>query len=326
MRSIFIILFICTASVSIASSNKSDKTVSSVITINWDAVTVDTSNQTESGTIYYTIYGDSIPSFTPGEENVLGATQETSFSHTTIGMSECYYLITATDEYGNTSEFSRLQGTAPFVLSELNVLLQGPFDVSGDSMITLLGQQGFIPLLSPYQESPRAVTEMPADIVDWVLVLLRDPSTHSPLASRSLLLRKDGKIVEIDGSNATLGFTNLAAGDYEIVIKHRNHLGIMASQVIGFSQDNIAHYDFTDAQEKSYQDGSVFLKENAYGLISGDANGNGQVQVDDKNIDWREQVGRAGYWQADFNLNGQVQVDDKNIYWRNNVGKGTQTP
>ncbi len=326
MRSIFIILFSCTVSASIASSNKSDEILSSVITVNWDAVTVDTSNQAESGTIYYTVYGDSIPSFTPGEENVLGATQETSFSHATTGTSETYYLITATDEYGNTSEFSRLQGTAPFVLSELTVLLQGAFDVSGDSMITLLGQQGFIPLLSPFQESPRAVTEMPADIVDWVLVQLRDPATHSPLASKSFLLRKDGKIVEVDGTNASLGFTNLVAGDYELVIKHRNHLGIMASQVISFSQDSVAAYDFTDAQEKSYQNGSVYLKENAYGLISGDANGNGQVQVDDKNIEWREQVGRAGYWQADFNLNGQVQIDDKNISWRDNVGKGTQVP
>ncbi len=325
MKIIFNIL-IFTVSICIASSNGSQSTLSSVINISWDAVTTDTSDQTENGTIYYTVYGDSIPSFTPGEENVLGATQETSFSHVTTGESESYYVITATDEYGNTSELSHLQGSAPFVLSELTVLLQGAYDAEGDSMITLLGQQGFIPLTSPYQESPRAVTEMSADIVDWLLVHLRDPETHDVLASRSLLLRKDGKIVEVDGTNATLGFTNLAAGEYEIVIKHRNHLSIMSSQVISHSADVVAQYDFSDTQEKSYQDGSTFLNENAYGMISSDANGNGQVQVDDKNIEWREQVGRAGYWQADFNLNGQVQIDDKNDHWRNNVGKGTQVP
>jgi hypothetical protein len=61
-------------------------------------------------------------------------------------------------------------------------------------------------------------------------------------------------------------------------------------------------------------------------MYTGDANGNEQVQNDDKNVEWAAQVGAAGYRSADFNLNGQVQNDDKNVFWSANVGAGTQVP
>jgi len=63
-----------------------------------------------------------------------------------------------------------------------------------------------------------------------------------------------------------------------------------------------------------------------FGLITGDANGNGQIQTDDNNDIWEVEVGSAGYKRSDYNLNGQVQTDDKNDFWNNNVGKGTQVP
>ena len=83
----------------------------------------------------------------------------------------------------------------------------------------------------------------------------------------------------------------------------------------------------TTGQNKAY--GSlpfVELTTGVFGIPTGDANANGQIQNDDKNYYWNNQAGLGGYKSADFNLNGQVQNDDKNDYWKQNVGKGTYVP
>ena len=68
------------------------------------------------------------------------------------------------------------------------------------------------------------------------------------------------------------------------------------------------------------------MEAGVWGLYTGDANGNGQIQTNDKNDYWRLEVGMSGYKDSDFNLDGQVQTSDKNDYWRSNVGRGTQVP
>ena len=62
-------------------------------------------------------------------------------------------------------------------------------------------------------------------IVDWVLVEFRDASDSSViLGSRSALLQRDGDVVNVDGVSP-LAF-NQVPGNYFIIIKHRNHLGL----------------------------------------------------------------------------------------------------
>jgi hypothetical protein len=77
-----------------------------------------------------------------------------------------------------------------------------------------------------------SVTSIPNnDIVDWVLVSLRNEiEKSSTVERRAAFLINDGTIVDIDGTSA-LSFP-VAPGNYYIVLEHRNHLSIMSSEKV----------------------------------------------------------------------------------------------
>ena len=110
--------------------------------------------------------------------------------------------------------------------------------------------------------------------------------------------------------------------------KSPNSTYILSSQTPDRSTSAVVLYDFTTGSDKYYGTTSAAkeLETNVWGMISGDASGNGEVQADDKESYWRVEVGLSGYKASDFNLNGEVQADDKESYWRVNVGRGSQVP
>ncbi len=70
------------------------------------------------------------------------------------------------------------------------------------------------------------------NIVDWVVVELRDKNNSATvIATRSALLRQDGNVVShLDGSSAVE--FQVAADDYYIAVRHRNHLGVMTNTAV----------------------------------------------------------------------------------------------
>ena len=212
----------------------------------------------------------------------------------------------------------------------MTAFLEGPFDA--DSMKTDLSSDAVIPLAQPFNSYPwnysgeETIPSIPGNMVDWVLLQLRTGTDSSTtVATRAALLMKDGRIVDMNG-NSNVSFSGISAGNYYVVIRPRNHLAIMTSGAIALGV-NSSNYDFSSAESQAYgTDAQVELATNLYGMYAGDASANGQIQNDDKNTNWKTEVGQAGYKASDFNMNGQVQNDDKNNYWKNNVGKGTQVP
>jgi len=81
--------------------------------------------------------------------------------------------------------------------------------------------------------------------------------------------------------------------------------------------------DFTQSSTIAFggANGVADLGGGYYGLISGDANGNGQVQTVDLNLFYEDQ-GLGGYLPEDFNLNSQVQNTDLQNNFNPNVGRG----
>jgi hypothetical protein len=140
-------------------------------------------------------------------------------------------------------------GELTYLRLRVNVkaLLQGPHNGTGSMNDhlragTYNGSVNLIPLAHPYAGSPwnHSGTEMidasvlisqvnsSNDIVDWVLVELRDAITPSTkLATRAALIQRDGDIVDLDGVSP-LSFLNLPNGNYKVAVRHRNHLGVMA--------------------------------------------------------------------------------------------------
>jgi hypothetical protein len=103
----------------------------------------------------------------------------------------------------------------------------------------------------------------------------------------------------------------------------------MSNSAVTFSNPpTVTSYDFTTGSGQFYggSAGAKELEPNVWGMISGDANGNGEVQNNDSENYWKPDNGTAGYKNSDFNLNGQVQNNDNENYWKPNNGRGSQLP
>ncbi|MGE5796951.1 MAG: SGNH/GDSL hydrolase family protein [Ignavibacteria bacterium] len=194
---------------------------------------------------------------------------------------------------------------------QLKVLLQGPYDINTDHMTTSLS----VPLSSPYSEAPKTVSyTIPADITDWILLQLRSTTNGGAVFSKSCFLRNDGNIIDPDGltTNISLGGN---VGNYYVVVKHRNHLAVMSSDILVL--DGITTYDFTTGSGQFFgTGGAAEVESGVWGMWAGDADNDGQVNAVDRNETWnlRNQI---GYLKQDVNEDGQVNAEDRNITWNN---------
>lgn len=279
---------------------------------------------------------------TPGSGDTLlqAYTDVATVRFTIVNASETADLVWRTSSPNATIVFDDTESSmvasdelnGPATLANLRIFLEGPYVSSADSMNTTLLQNSVIPLSHPYGGTPwnyagtDTVKAIPDSIVDWLLVELRSNQT-TVAAQRTAFLKRDGSIVDLNGTSPVT--FNVADGFYYVVIYHRNHLAIMTADSITLADTVSAagQYNFTDAQTKAF--GASPMKvaaDGKFALKAGDADGDGQIQNDDKNTNWTSQVGQSGYRDGDFNMNNQVQNDDKNTYWTGNVGSGTQVP
>ncbi|MEO7080426.1 MAG: zinc-dependent metalloprotease family protein, partial [Flavobacteriales bacterium] len=138
--------------------------------------------------------------------------------------------------------------TAPQpVLVAGKVWLEGPFN--GSLMSDHLRSLGLIPTTEPYtalnfdqvgagggetcSAAVLATTGANA-IVDWVRLELRSAgSPATVVAARQALLQRDGDIVDVDGSSPVA--FEVPAGNYQVAVRHRNHLGCMTASSIGLT-------------------------------------------------------------------------------------------
>ena len=91
-------------------------------------------------------------------------------------------------------------------------------------------------------------------IVDWVLVELHNSAAPGTIVARkAALIQRDGDVVESSTGSATLTFTGTPAGSYYVVLKHRNHLGVMTSTAIALGSGSPVLIDFTNAATGNYQ-------------------------------------------------------------------------
>ena len=197
-----------------------------------------------------------------------------------------------------TTEYIQTTGTAnwrtriaSFTLGfdlNIKVFLQGPY-MGGSSMNTNLNSAGYLPTQQPFNSSPLTYSGVEkvsnnfftshTGFVDWVLVELRTGTSASTIvAQRAGLLKSNGMIVGLDGVSP-LRF-GLPAGNYYIVVRHRNHLAIMTSNPITMSDYPTTNsYDFTTAQSQAYGTNPMAnLGNGNYGMIAGDVNGDGIVK------------------------------------------------
>ncbi|MBK8565554.1 MAG: hypothetical protein IPN76_19965 [Saprospiraceae bacterium] len=148
------------------------------------------------------------------------------------------------------------------------LFLAGSYEASTGLMRDGIRQQGLLPMKEPYSTmynfehfgggggetivSPSVMqTTGNNAIVDWVMVELRSSSDRlKPVGTRSALLQRDGDVVSTDGVSP-VNFTNLASGDYYVVVRHRNHLGVMTAKPLPLS-NTATLVDFTNTNTLLY--------------------------------------------------------------------------
>lgn len=191
-------------------------------------------------------------------------------------------------------------GTGPYTISRSNITSTGAFAVgnrpvlspllvapkvflqgaytSGTLMNDKLRTDGVIPTSEPYtalssfshlgsggsETIPSAKllggTSNNTSIVDWVFASLHRSSDGAVIATRSVLLRRDGNVIDLDGRDTLVGYVNFAGevpGNYYISIRHRNHLGVRSASTIALNATSAASYDFTTAQAQAYQNPAI---------------------------------------------------------------------
>jgi hypothetical protein len=207
----------------------------------------------------------------------------------------------------------------PSITVNAKVFLQSSY--SGSSMSTALNS--ILPTSQPYYGLPWSYSGLESvtddffsthtDITDWILIELRKTYNGARVGRRAAFLKNDGIIVDIDGSSPVV-FHGKTAGNYYIVIRHRNHLAVMSADSVLLSSSSTL-YDFTLSQNQAYGTSSMAeLVSGVFGMISGDANGDGIVDVSDRNDTWNDRL-QSGYKNSDVTLDGIVDVSDRNDAW-----------
>ncbi len=219
---------------------------------------------------------------------------------------------------------------------DLKVYLEGPFN--GVDMNTDINSSGYVPLTQPYNMAPwnysgsESVTTVPSDVVDWIVIELRDASdvafaTPSTIViQQSVFLKSDGSVVDLDGISLPYFSFSPVSGLF-VVVWHRNHLGIISNFPLA-ETGGVYHYDFTTQADQVFGTLSGYkeIMPGIFGLVGGDGNSDGTINSIDKVSIWDVQSGNTGYIMGDYNLNGEVTNQDKNEIWLNNETKSEQVP
>lgn len=237
------------------------------------------------------------------------------------------------DNSCNTSDFGQFyvafNAIPPRQLS-VRVLLQGAY-VGGGEMHTILQTNNQLPLNQPFATAPwnymgtESVASFPADVTDWVLVELRNVNdSYQVVSSRAAFLRKDGTVMELDGSAGVIFPMNeVNVGDYYVIVRHRNHLSVLSA--VPVTVPNVSPYDFTTAQSQAYGEWQLIdLTDGNWGLYSGDINGDGILSVADYNAYVSQAATVNAYISGDTNLDQNVTTADFNLYLPNSSVIGVE--
>jgi hypothetical protein len=203
------------------------------------------------------------------------------------------------------------------------VWLQGPFN--GTTMNDNLRSANLIPLADPYPglgyvhvgssgaTTTSAVLSVTGNnaIVDWILVEVRNPTTPTQrLYTVAALLQKDGDIVSTNGTTPLT--IPLAAGNYHVAVRHRNHLGAMTASPINLTVGTTLNF----ATTSTWGTAAMNTVNGVNVLWAGDASFDGVLKYTGSNNDRDFLLNRIGgstptnivngYHQEDINLSGST--------------------
>lgn len=156
------------------------------------------------------------------------------------------------------------------------------------------------------------------NIVDWVFLELRDNNMPSNvLQTRSALIQRDGDIVDIDGISPVY-FKNQNASNYNIAIRHRNHVGVRTANVTALGLNSPTTLNLSSSASNYLNANAAQVSPSVFGLFGGNANVNTNTRISGANgvtSDFeflKSFVGslpqRIGYSSSDVNMNRNARI------------------
>lgn len=231
-------------------------------------------------------------------------------------------------DFTNNTYFTKGIGSGIYV--DIKAFLQGAFN--GSSMNTTLRSLNLVPATQPYNFPPynyaggEVATTLPSNVVDWVLIEMRDSANPATiLVRRAALLLQNGHVVDTDGVSPL--HYDLNPGSYFVAVRHRNHLAVRTDSAVVFTMANglptmPAIHDFTTAQSNAYQNPAITNNaamttiSNVFCMWACDGTANGSVSKVGLNSDVSFLVNSLGgnlstvlypvYHRGDYNMNGRV--------------------
>ncbi|MBO6515316.1 MAG: hypothetical protein JJ975_02095 [Bacteroidia bacterium] len=187
---------------------------------------------------------------------------ESGNGYITTGSAISNALVTKRSGINDFSPFTKRTGPInEAVCLMAKVLLQGALVNSATSVMTDdLRSNSIIPTGEPYaglsgfshvlngggETTTSTVLSGTGNnaIVDWVFLELRDTFNNTIVeATQSALLQRDGDVVDVDGTSPVC-FSGLPSDSVYVAIRHRNHLGVMASSPVKLTPSG-ASLDFS---------------------------------------------------------------------------------
>jgi hypothetical protein len=201
----------------------------------------------------------------------------------------------------------------------VRVILEGPYNAATHLMKNSLRSAGR--LAAHFGGMP-----IPGAAIDSITVELRNGPTAAGSTVRRFLpawLLADGTIRSFSDTSKPFLSLNITAGDYYVVVAHRNHIAAMSASPVHVGSSSFL-YDFTTGAGQYYGGQAKILAGGMYGMFAGDADGNGSVDATDRTAAWNAR-NTSGYLPADVDLSGDVGATDRVLTW-NNRKIGTHVP
>jgi hypothetical protein len=254
------------------------------------------------------------------------------------------FFSIAKDNVGNiepmkvTPDVTTQISLGPIVL-DLNLYLEGPYALN---QMKSTSDLDLSKLIIPDEFSDDEITDFKdaakalnlSDVIDILVIELRD-APGSPLTAtmetikwrKLCLLLKNGCVVDVKGDSLIKCGASIIHNLF-VVVKHRNHLPVISAFPLQRINGTYP-YNFSTSADQAYG-GTLAQKELAsgiWGMIAGDGDRSGVIDLNDKTNVWSVQAGQNGQFKSgDYNLNGTVDNVDKNDFWLPNIGQGTQVP
>jgi hypothetical protein len=96
-----------------------------------------------------------------------------------------------------------------------------------------------------------------------------DPTTI--VARRAALIQRDGDIVDVDGVNPVT-FKDVLPGSYHVVVRHRNHLGVMSATPLALDATPAGPIDFRTGTSHGVEAQKVHVPDGWNLLWAGNVN------------------------------------------------------